>query len=64
MKYIIKQKLVALKPTYEVLDAAGNALYKVKGSFLGREKFEITDLEDQTLAKCELFKYHWLIFTI
>ncbi|ALS38317.1 uncharacterized protein YxjI [Enterococcus rotai] len=53
MKYIIKQKLVALKPTYEVLDAAGNALYKVKGSFLGREKFEITDLEDQTLAKCE-----------
>ncbi|OTN90142.1 hypothetical protein A5819_002641 [Enterococcus sp. 7E2_DIV0204] len=34
MKYIIKQKLVALKPTYEVLDAASNALYKVKGSFL------------------------------
>ncbi len=34
MKCIIKQKLVALKPTYEVLDAAGNALYKVKGSFL------------------------------
>ncbi|EOH99150.1 hypothetical protein UAY_01927 [Enterococcus moraviensis ATCC BAA-383] len=53
MKYIIKQKLVALKPTYEILDGSGSPLYKVKGSFLGRERFEITDLEDQTLAKCE-----------
>lgn len=53
MKYIIKQKLVALKPTYEILDGPGNPLYKVKGSFLGRERFEITDLDDQTLAKCE-----------
>ncbi|MGX7148509.1 LURP-one-related/scramblase family protein [Enterococcus ureasiticus] len=52
MKYVIKQKLVALKPTYEILDGAGNPLYKVKGSFLGREKFEITDLDGQTLAKC------------
>ncbi|WP_086350125.1 LURP-one-related family protein [Candidatus Enterococcus clewellii] len=52
MKYIVKQKLVALKPTYEILDGAGNAVYKVKGSFLGRENFEITDLEGKTVAKC------------
>lgn len=53
MKYIIKQKIVALKPSYSILDGAGNPLYKVKGSFLGREKFEITDLDGQTLAKCK-----------
>ncbi|MGY3778719.1 LURP-one-related/scramblase family protein [Isobaculum melis] len=52
MKYIIKQKIVALKPTYEILDGANRSLYKVKGSFLGREHFEITDLTGQTLAKC------------
>lgn len=53
MKYIVKQKLVALKPTYEILDVSGNPLYKVKGKFLGRESFEITDLDGQTVAKCE-----------
>ncbi|WP_429955416.1 LURP-one-related/scramblase family protein [Enterococcus sp. AZ192] len=53
MKYIVKQKLVALKPTYEILDASGNPLYKVKGSFLGRESFEITDLDGETLAMCK-----------
>ncbi|MGL4695640.1 LURP-one-related/scramblase family protein [Enterococcus larvae] len=53
MKYIVKQKLIALKPTYEILDGSGNAVYKVKGSFLGRESFEITDLEGQTVAKCK-----------
>ncbi|MGC6767266.1 LURP-one-related/scramblase family protein [Enterococcus sp. LJL128] len=52
MKFIIKQKLVALKPSYEILDGAGNAVYKVKGSFLGRENFEIVDMDNQTVAKC------------
>ncbi|MGX7417732.1 LURP-one-related/scramblase family protein [Carnobacterium gallinarum] len=52
MKYIIKQKLIALKPVYDIFTGDGEPLYKVKGSFFGRENFEITDLNGVSLAKC------------
>lgn len=52
MKYVIKQKIVALKPEYAITDAAGKLVYKVNGSFLGRESFSISDMEGNELAKC------------
>lgn len=52
MEYIVQQKIVALKPTYMILDEDGNEIYRIKGSFIGREKFEIEDLNDVPLAQC------------
>jgi uncharacterized protein YxjI len=52
MKYVIKQKLVTMKPAYEIFDHTGASVYKVKGSFGGRESFKIVNSEGQTLATC------------
>jgi len=52
MKYVVKQKIIALKPEYTVSDLTGKQIYKINGSFLGRESFSICDLEGKELAKC------------
>jgi len=52
MNYVVKQKIVALKPEYTIADGAGKPVYKVTGSFLGRESFCICDLEGKEMAKC------------
>ena len=52
MRYVVKQKIVALKPEYTIADGTGKQIYKVNGSFLGRESFSICNMEGQELAKC------------